>query len=74
MSDKPKQEGLPVAPIRRLIKKTTNARVSEKAAFELKMILESFGQEISMRAIELAKHRNKETVKDQDIRLAYKQM
>ncbi len=62
-----------VAPIDRLIRKTNAERVSESAAKELGAILEELGMGIALRAADLAKHANRTTVKDADIRLAYKQ-
>ncbi|MHA1680716.1 MAG: histone family protein [Promethearchaeota archaeon] len=64
---------LPLAPLDRLIRKSNAERVSESAAKELGIILEQLGEEIARRATDLAKHANRSTVKDSDIRLAYKQ-
>ncbi|MHA1681548.1 MAG: histone family protein [Promethearchaeota archaeon] len=64
---------IPIAPLDRLIRKANAERVSESAAKELGVILEQLGKEIADRAIDLAKHANRATVKDSDIKLAYKQ-
>ncbi|HME50753.1 MAG TPA: histone family protein [Candidatus Lokiarchaeia archaeon] len=64
---------IPVAPLDRLIRKANVERVSESAAIELGVILEELGKEIANRANDLAKHANRTTVKDADIKLAYKQ-
>ncbi len=64
---------IPIAPLDRLIRKANAERVSESAAKELGIILEELGKEIAIRANDLAKHANRTTVKDADIRLAYKQ-
>ncbi len=64
---------IPIAPLDRLIRKANAERVSESAAKELGIILEELGKEIANRANDLAKHANRTTVKDSDIRLAYKQ-
>ena len=64
---------IPIAPLDRLIRKANAERVSESAAKELGVILEALGKEIASRAADLAKHANRTTVKDTDIRLAYKQ-
>jgi histone H3/H4 len=64
---------IPIAPLDRLIRKANAERVSESAAKELGVILEELGKEIAIRANDLAKHANRTTVKDADIRLAYKQ-
>jgi histone H3/H4 len=73
-SDKKNDERvIPIAPLDRLIRKANAERVSESAAKELGIILEELGKEIANRANDLAKHANRTTVKDSDIRLAYKQ-
>nr|MDO8088972.1 histone family protein [Candidatus Sigynarchaeum springense] len=64
---------IPIAPLDRLIRKANAERVSESAAKELGIILEELGKEIANRANDLAKHANRTTVKDTDIKLAYKQ-
>lgn len=64
---------IPIAPLDRLIRKANAERVSETAAKELGSILEALGKEIATRATDLARHANRTTVKDSDIRLAYKQ-
>ena len=64
---------IPIAPLDRLIRKANAERVSESAAKVLGVILEELGKEIAIRANDLAKHANRTTVKDADIRLAYKQ-
>ncbi|MHA1370607.1 MAG: histone family protein [Promethearchaeota archaeon] len=64
---------IPIAPIDRLIRKANAERVSESAARELGNILEELGIEIANRATDLARHANRTTVKDTDIKLAYKQ-
>ncbi len=64
---------IPLAPLDRLIRTANADRVSESAAKELGEILEQLGKEIAARAAELAKHANRTTVKDSDIRLAYRQ-
>lgn len=73
-SDKKNEDRvIPIAPLDRLIRKANADRVSESAAKELGMILEELGKEIAMRANDLAKHANRTTIKDTDIKLAYKQ-
>ena len=64
---------IPVAPVERLIRKTNASRVSNSAAKELGLMLEDMGLEIALRAADLAKHANRTTIRDSDIRLAYKQ-
>ena len=72
-SEKREDRIIPVAPLDRLIRKANADRVSESAAKELGTILEQLGKEIAGRAADLAKHANRSTVKETDIRLAYKQ-
>ena len=62
---------IPITPVRRLIKNTSNGRVSKDAGIELTKILESIGTEISKNAVILAKHAGRNTVKSSDILLAY---
>ncbi|MHA1794119.1 MAG: histone [Promethearchaeota archaeon] len=64
---------IPLAPIDRLIRDENAERVSERAKVELGDILEKLGKEIAARAAALARHANRTTIKDVDIRLAYKQ-
>ncbi|PAV07629.1 histone family protein [Methanosphaera cuniculi] len=62
---------IPIAPVMRMIKNTSNVRVSKDAGIELTKILESIGTEISKDAVMLAKHAGRKTVKSLDILLAY---
>lgn len=63
---------LPLAPIERIIKETTNMLVSESAAEELRKVLSDVAEEIALDAGELAVFANRKTIKDRDIALAYK--
>lgn len=74
MKSEKQSSTLPIAPLSRLIRENTQERVSESAARELGAILEDIGRQISIRAVDLAKHASRSTVKDADIRLAFKQM
>lgn len=65
---------LPLAPIERIIKETTNLLVSESASTELRDILYQIAEEISQDAAELAIFSKRKTIKDRDIVLAYKTM
>ncbi len=60
----------PVSAMDRLIRKASNAKVSQSAALELSAVLESFGSEIAKEAIVLANHRGAKTVTDMDIKAA----
>ncbi|HME53275.1 MAG TPA: histone family protein [Candidatus Lokiarchaeia archaeon] len=73
-NDKSRDHVIPLAPVVRLIRSTTYpARVSKGAAKELASILENIGIDLAMRAADLAKHANRKTVQDADIKLANKQ-
>lgn len=54
----------------RLIREVGNDRVSESAAFELRAIVESLGEEIAEEAIRNAKREGIETIKRDHIREA----
>lgn len=56
----------------RIIRKAGAERVSEEAALALAEILEEQGIAIGKQANEFAKHANRKTVTDSDIRLAVK--
>lgn len=62
---------IPIAPVMRMLKNTSNARVSKDAGIELTKILESIGTEISKDAVMFTKHAGRKTVKASDILLAY---
>ncbi|MCX6778026.1 MAG: NFYB/HAP3 family transcription factor subunit [Candidatus Micrarchaeota archaeon] len=61
---------IPVAPMERLIKKCGAVRVGRSAAMALAEMLEDHASIICKRAVILAKHAKRATVRAEDIRLA----
>jgi len=67
-------EGLPIAAIHRIIRKTGAERVSESAARELGRILEELGVKIGREALDWSMHAGRRTVRDDDVALAAKKL
>jgi DNA-binding protein len=63
---------LPAAAMEKLLKKIGAARVSADAKEKLREVLEEIGEEIGEKAIRMAKHAGRKTVKASDIREATK--
>lgn len=64
---------LPAAAMEKLLKKTGAKRVSQGAKIALRDVLEDIGGKIGKKAIDLAAHSNRTTVKEKDIKLAAKE-
>lgn len=64
---------LPLAAMEKLLKKCGAERVSDKAKVALKNVIEEKAEEIATKAIRLAIHAGRKTVKEGDIKLAAKQ-
>lgn len=63
---------IPLAPIQRLIKKAGAHRVGEDAVESLRDYLEKQALDLAKRAVELASHAGRKTVRESDIELAIK--
>ena len=63
---------LPLAPLKRIIYSAGAKNVSDSAAAALGKILEEHASDISVKAIELARHAKRKTVTSEDIELAEK--
>ena len=64
---------LPLAAMEKLLKKCGAERVSDKAKGALKNVVEEKAEEIATKAIRLAIHAGRKTVKEGDIKLASKE-
>jgi len=61
---------LPAAAMEKILKKAGAARVSVDAKEALKDILEDIAQEIGEKAVKLANHSGRKTIKAKDVKLA----
>jgi len=65
---------IPLAAMERIIKNAGADRVSDKAKAELKDVMEEVAEDIAEKAVKLAHHAGRKTVKDGDIKLAAKNL
>ena len=63
---------LPLAAMEKILKQSGADRVSDKAKVALKNTMEDLADEIAVKAVNLAKHAGRVTVKASDIKLASK--
>lgn len=63
---------LPLAAMEKLLKKCGAARVSEDAKEAMKEVLEEYGEQIGQKAVRMAQHSGRKTVKSSDVKLAVK--
>ncbi len=60
---------LPLAPLKRIAKKSGVHRMSDKAVEELRDILEEIADDLAKDAVVAARHAGRKTVKAKDIKL-----
>ena len=63
---------LPLAAMEKILKQGGADRVSDKAKVALKNAIEEIANDISVKAIKLANHAGRKTIKAEDIKLAVK--
>ncbi|MFH1649315.1 MAG: histone family protein [Candidatus Woesearchaeota archaeon] len=68
-----RKRALPLAAMEKIIRNAGADRVSEDAKDEMRNALEEIGEHISQRAMKLAMHAGRKTVKAEDIKLARKE-
>lgn len=64
---------IPNAPVDRLIRNAGAARVSEAASKKMVDALEDYTMTIARRAVDIARHSGRKTVKAEDIKLALRE-
>ncbi|MBI2134552.1 NFYB/HAP3 family transcription factor subunit [Candidatus Woesearchaeota archaeon] len=63
---------LPLAAMEKVLKKCGADRVSDKAKIALKAVVEEIADRIAVKAIQLAVHAGRKTIKARDVKLAAK--
>ena len=63
---------LPLAAMEKKLKQCGADRVSDKAKIALKNVIEEMAEKIAVKAIQLAEHAGRKTVKGRDVKLAAK--
>ncbi len=63
---------LPLAAMEKLLKQCGAARVSEDAKEVMKDILEEYGEQLGQKAVRIAQHSGRKTIKGSDLKLAVK--
>ena len=62
---------LPALPFERILKDEGAKRVSDRARYEFRNLIEKHAKKISRKAIKLSKHAKRQTVRSCDIRMAF---
>ncbi len=68
----PSSKLLPLAAMEKILKQAGAERVSDKAKVALKATIEEIADQIAAKAVNLAKHAGRVTVKASDVKLAAK--